>query len=266
MAAAQRARAEALLRERQEVTNRVYSHFPLPLSPQNRIVDGKVYSTNQWVDVVPHATNHGSYLKVSSITGDFIVCDVFEGVTDDSTDAAREPVKSVVIHRHPKHTNLKPGQMLKSCVAMRVEDWQVDDRPLEAYDCGLADTVENRERAVIPIPTREQIDAAQKEIAAGLAELAEKQLAARKRAAEIVAAKRQAADAKALKWNQDQADKGDAYGLYRMGERYRDGQGVPKDLSKARDYFDKAVAAGSPSAADALSRLSQVSTNPPAVQ
>jgi TPR repeat protein len=62
----------------------------------------------------------------------------------------------------------------------------------------------------------------------------------------------------------EQAEKGDSYGLFRMGEHYRDGDGVPQDLSKAREYFTKAVNAGSPSAADALSKLNQVSTNSPA--
>lgn len=62
---------------------------------------------------------------------------------------------------------------------------------------------------------------------------------------------------KALKYNQKLADEGDPYGLLRMGERYRDGDGVPKDLAQARDYFTKAVAAGSPTAADELSQLGQ---------
>jgi hypothetical protein len=70
-------------------------------------------------------------------------------------------------------------------------------------------------------------------------------------------AAKKAAQDRALKSNQEQADKGDAYGLLRMGERYRDGDGVPKDLAKARDYFTKAVAAGSPSAADELSKMNQ---------
>lgn len=68
------------------------------------------------------------------------------------------------------------------------------------------------------------------------------------------AAKKHATDA-ALKFNQDLAAKGDAYGLERMGERYRDGDGVEKDLTKAREYFEKAVAAGSPTAAAELSKL-----------
>jgi hypothetical protein len=66
---------------------------------------------------------------------------------------------------------------------------------------------------------------------------------------------------KALKFNQDAATKGDPYGLLRMGERYRDGDAVPKDLTKAREYLTKAAAAGSPTAADELSKLNQVSTN-----
>jgi TPR repeat protein len=40
-----------------------------------------------------------------------------------------------------------------------------------------------------------------------------------------------------------------------MGERYRDGDGVEKDLAKAKDYFEKAEAAGSPDATNELSKL-----------
>ena len=77
---------------------------------------------------------------------------------------------------------------------------------------------------------------------------------------------KKAVQARVLKGNQDLADKGDAYGLLRMGESYRDGEGVPKDLAKAKDYLTKAAAAGSPTAADALLKLNQVSTNSPATQ
>ena len=68
-------------------------------------------------------------------------------------------------------------------------------------------------------------------------------------------AQKQAVVDKVLKNNQDLADKGDPYGLLRMGERYRDGQGVPKDLAKAKEYLQKAVTAGSPEAADELKTL-----------
>jgi hypothetical protein len=58
-----------------------------------------------------------------------------------------------------------------------------------------------------------------------------------------------------LQYHRDLAAKGDVFGLLRMGERYRDGEGVPKDLTKARDYLTRAAAAGSPTAADELKQM-----------
>ena len=63
------------------------------------------------------------------------------------------------------------------------------------------------------------------------------------------AAQKAAAAAKALKFNQDAADRGDAYGQLRMGERYRDGDGVPRDFAKAREYLSKAADQGNADAA-----------------
>lgn len=40
-----------------------------------------------------------------------------------------------------------------------------------------------------------------------------------------------------------------------MGERYRDGDGVEKDLTKAKDYFKRASDAGEPTAARELADL-----------
>ena len=48
------------------------------------------------------------------------------------------------------------------------------------------------------------------------------------------------------------------HGLLRMGERYRDGDGVEKDLAKSKDYLTKAAAAGS---ADATNDLAQLNSN-----
>jgi TPR repeat protein len=73
-----------------------------------------------------------------------------------------------------------------------------------------------------------------------------------------IEAPKKAAAAKALQSNQDAADKGDAYGLLRMGERYRDGEGLEKDLAKARDYLQKSADAGSPTAAEELKKLPDV--------
>lgn len=77
--------------------------------------------------------------------------------------------------------------------------------------------------------------------------------AERERQAHIIA--KENAKAIALKSNQDAAFKGDAYGLMRMGERYRDGDGVEKDLSKARDCLKRATDAGSITAKEELSKL-----------
>jgi TPR repeat protein len=130
---------------------------------------------------------------------------------------------------------------------------------MEAFDCGLPDTIENRRKAGLPIPTPEQIVEKQKLTAERIA-------TANKLAAEQAAAVKKAEQDKILKWNEEQAAKGDPYGLLRMGERYRDGDGVPEDLNKARDYFTRAAAAGSPDASDHLLKLNQVPTNSPATQ
>ncbi len=93
---------------------------------------------------------------------------------------------------------------------------------------------------VPPPPTPAQIEAAQKAAAAARA----KAEAAKKAAAE-----------KVLKSNQDAAAAGSSYGLLRMGERYRDGDGVEKDLVKAKDYLQRAAQAGSPTAVEELKKL-----------
>jgi hypothetical protein len=62
---------------------------------------------------------------------------------------------------------------------------------------------------------------------------------AEKERAEIEAKKKAELD-KIIKWNQEQAEKGDTSALHRLGERYRDGDGVTKDLAKSAEYFKKA--------------------------
>jgi len=86
------------------------------------------------------------------------------------------------------------------------------------------------------------------------AELVAAEQAAKIAQAKFEANKKSGAE-KALAANQAAAEKGDAYGLLRMGERYRDGEGVGKDLAKAKDYLQRAAAAGSPTAAEELARL-----------
>ena len=63
------------------------------------------------------------------------------------------------------------------------------------------------------------------------------------------------AQTKALAWDQLQAEQGDAYGQLRMGERYRDGDGVAKDLVMARSWLSKSAYQGNSHAIKALSKL-----------
>jgi TPR repeat protein len=61
--------------------------------------------------------------------------------------------------------------------------------------------------------------------------------------------------AKALAENEALAARGDVYGELRMGQRYLTGDGVAKDVFKARDYLQRAAEQGSQSAVDELDRL-----------
>jgi len=79
---------------------------------------------------------------------------------------------------------------------------------------------------------------------------------------EEIAAARAKADAArklganhALELNEAAAATNNPYGLLRMGERYRDGDGVEKNSARAKDYLQRAADAGSPTAADELKRL-----------
>jgi TPR repeat protein len=126
--------------------------------------------------------------------------------------------------------------------ALRNGIYQDGSEPLELWDCG------------VPLSKEEMNEKQAAEFREYQRMKQERQIAAEK-AAEIRAEKKKAADAAALKANLAAAEKGDAYGLLRMGERYRDGNGVEKDLGKAREYLQKAADAGSPTAKEELSKL-----------
>lgn len=71
----------------------------------------------------------------------------------------------------------------------------------------------------------------------------------------VSTSKQSASDANLLKYYQGLSDKGDAYGQFRMGERYLAGSGVPKDEAKAKDLFTKSAAQGNKDAEAALLRM-----------
>lgn len=91
------------------------------------------------------------------------------------------------------------------------------------------------------------------DLAAGdvLASQASRQ-AAQKQAEQALAKK---LSASALAENERLAAQGDVYGELRMGERYLAGDGVAKDIFKARDYLQRAAEQGSQTAAEELNHL-----------
>ena len=118
-------------------------------------------------------------------------------------------------------------------LALRVGTYDMNGSPIALYDFGKP-----------YVPTPEQIAAARAA-----------QEKAKADAKAKAAAQKADGAARALQANQDAAAKGDSFGLMRMGERYRDGDGVEKDLGKAREFLQKAADAGSPTAKEELSSL-----------
>lgn len=151
------------------------------------------------------------------------------------------PGRNIVIRNYPANDGPAIGKKFHF-YAMQVGTTNFNGQQLELWDLGTKPTDDDLRK--LQAKNKEQQDAAQKL-------LAEQRQAAAERAAAV----KKSADAKALKSNQDAAARGDSFGLMRMGERYRDGDGVEKDLIKARDYLQKAADAGSPTAKEELSQL-----------
>jgi hypothetical protein len=162
------------------------------------------------------------------------------------------PGRKIIIRNYPLEESPAVGKTI-AFFAMQTGTSDYNGDKLELWDLGTTPTADDLKK--LKADTEERQRAAQKELDEQRRVAAEKANAAKK-----------AAQDKALKYNQDQAAKGDPIGLQRMGERYRDGNGVPKDLDKARDYFTQAQKAGNFLVDDELKKLNQTSTNSPATQ
>ena len=214
-----------------------------------RIVDGKPYNVQTSTEWEKLAGDNGNLtyeiLVVRGILKDgSLDCDQEFYDYDRDTGNFLSRTTQLILKNWPKKVFI--GMTINSCRAMRLPS-KPGDR-VNTYDCGTEPTQDELKKL------KDEEDERQKEVE----QILDMQ---RRAAAEKAAAAKKAEQSKILKWNQEQADKGDPYGLLRMGERYRDGDGVPKDLTKAREYLSKAAAAGSPDAADDLSKMNQVSTN-----
>jgi len=148
--------------------------------------------------------------------------------------------KLIIIQNYPSMDSLANGQKL-SFPAQNIGTIQGLN---EDGTLAIGKVLELWDYYTPPVPTPEEIAAAKAA-----------QEKARADAKIKSAEQKKLAEARALQSNQAAAAKGDLFGLMRMGERYRDGDGVEKDLGKARDYLQKASDAGSPTAKDELSKL-----------
>jgi TPR repeat protein len=119
---------------------------------------------------------------------------------------------------YPRHTAV--GQLLSR-----------NDR-LMAYKSGQKNEMANLEYGVVYVP---QLTEEQKEHAAQA---------------------KTTTESKVLAWHEELAKNGDAYGEYKMGMRYLNGDGVDKDPAQARDLLNKSAAQGNQDAKDALAKLS----------
>jgi TPR repeat protein len=139
--------------------------------------------------------------------------------------------KIMAITNAPNYESLANGSKVNER-AIHIGTVTENGETYELWDCGAI--------YVPPPPTREQV------------KVAEEAAKTQRAAAEL--AKKNASE-KTLKWNQDQAAVGDAYGQLRMGERYRDGDGVETNIVKARAYFMQSSAQGNATAAEELHEL-----------
>lgn len=214
-AATEKNRASRLAAERNRATL---------VSPGDyRVVDGQLYnaSASELWEFVPGKYN---MMKVEQVGGLGVVCDV-ETRNLQTRDLMH--LHYVIIKNHPLEKSLVSGVHLEQVRAMKTGRAQFGGDTVAVYDFGIVTNAPGV-----------QITAA--EITARNAAAAEKRVA--QRAAE-------------LKFHQELAAKGDAYGQFRMGERYLKGLGVEEDLEKAREYFLKSAAQGNESAKLALERL-----------
>ncbi len=188
-------------------------------------------------------------------------------------------VQEIVIYHYPNAGSLISGQYLGECRCMRVANYNEHGISCAAFDCGVQSTkkvkevvpgspdaatlkmIEANQRKLSPLKQKlsevqadydqkrqkitEERDAKLQDVPNALARQWEQKQA--EEAAAKAAARQQAVEAaianspatKALKWNMEQADKGDDYGLLRMGERYRDGDGALTGFKQSTRGLEK---------------------------
>jgi hypothetical protein len=138
----------------------------------------------------------------------------------------REPGKRFFVRNYPSSLMPTTGKRIEG-LAMQTGVFQHGNETLEQWDYG-ADFTPQPHKA-----TPEEVAAARTEADRKKAEM----------------------DAATLKFELENSEKGSDLYQYRVGLRYLNGNGVSKDLAKARDYLSKAAAEGNKEAAAELAKL-----------
>lgn len=138
----------------------------------------------------------------------------------------REPGKKFFVRNYPSSLMPTTGKRIQG-LAIQTGVFQHSNETLERWDYGVDHTPQPHKL------TPEEVAAA-------------KTQADRKKAE---------GDAAILKFELESSEKGGDLYQYRVGLRYLNGNGVPKDPNKARDYFSKAAAQGNKEAAAELAKL-----------
>lgn len=138
----------------------------------------------------------------------------------------REPGKRFFLRNYPSSLMPTTGKQIQG-LAMQTGVFQHSNQTLEQWDYGVDYTPQPHKL------TPEEVAAAKTD--------------ADRKKAEI--------DAATLKFELENSEKGNDLYQYRVGLRYLHGNGVPKDLTKARDYLSKAAAQGNKDAAAELAKL-----------
>jgi hypothetical protein len=252
-------------------SNTVWVTNLVDAGPDYRVVNGEAFditSSKAWGDFAAQEKLgyvgkdlHGyllrRYMSVRKIFGTTVFCDIYtaqeypEKYSGIPEELSNDYEKTVVILNYPTPALLTTGGGVK-CRCMKTTNYlSSSGSSYAAYDCGI-----ETKKTVVTVdpqdPSYTDIQIINQEYEAKLKDLPNvyaKQLQDNENA------KKQAVHDRVLKSNQDLADKGDSYGLLRMGQRYRDGDGVPKDLIKARECLAKAAAAGSLTAEEELKTL-----------
>jgi Sel1 repeat len=212
--------------------------------PAYRVVEGKVYDVSHsvlWkhfdgecltvlsdgIILQEMKTNRVSKIARGSLTPNQSAGGYAGPAASYVASETREPGKRFFLRNYPASLWPTTGKRIEG-LAMQTGVLQQSNETLEQWDYGMDYTPQPHKL------TPEEVAAA-------------KTQADRKKAE---------GDAGILKFELESSEKGSDLYQYRVGLRYLNGNGVPKDLAKARDYLSKAAAQGNKEAAAELAKLS----------